>query len=129
MNQVVGVLSRALDASALRQKVIANNIANADTPNFQPSRVVFEDLLQDQLANSSFVGKRTNDRQIAIGNDKPVPSATIVTQRTVMNNNGNGVDLDYEMTKMGENSIWYQSLVYGMNEEFRLLNTAIKGRG
>lgn len=126
MTQVIGVLARALDASAMRQKAISNNIANVDTPHFKPARVEFEEILKKQLGNSTFVGNRTNDKHITIGKQGTVPSPSLVKQATVMKNNGNGVDLDYEMTEMAQNSVWYQSLTYGINAEFDLLKTAIK---
>ncbi|MFJ5716431.1 flagellar basal body rod protein FlgB [Neobacillus sp. NPDC093127] len=128
MSQIIGIMSQALDASSLRQKAISNNIANADTPNYKPQRVSFEDMLQQEI-HSSFSGKRTNVKHIAIGNGSTIPSPKLVNEHTVMRNNRNGVDLDFEMTEMSKNSLWYQSLAYGMNEEFNLLKMSIKGRG
>lgn len=121
-------MSQALDASSLRQKAISNNIANVDTPNYQAQRVSFEDMLQKEI-HSSFSGNRTNEKHLAIGNSRPIPSPKLVTENTIMRNNGNGVDLDLEMTEMSKNSLWYQSLTYGMNEEFNLLKMSIRGRG
>ncbi|MDF2902698.1 MAG: flagellar basal body protein [Bacillus sp. (in: firmicutes)] len=120
-------MSRALDASSLRQKSISNNIANVDTPNFQPTKVSFEDLLQQEVSNT-FVGKRTNGKHIAIGGSGDIPSPKLVNESSIFTYNGNGVDLDYEMSEMSKNTLWYQSLTYGVNEEFNLLKTSIKGR-
>jgi flagellar basal-body rod protein FlgB len=128
MNQVLGIMSRALDAAALRQKVISNNIANVETPNFQPTKVSFEDLFRQELT-STFNGTRTNEKHIAIGGSDQLPAPQLIKENTVMNNNGNGVDLDGEMTEMTNNSLWYQSLTYGVNEEFNLLKMSIKGNG
>lgn len=120
-------MSRALDASSLRQKSISNNIANVDTPNFQPTKVSFEDMLQQEVSNT-FVGKRTNGKHIAIGGSGDIPSPKLVNENSILTYNGNGVDLDYEMSEMSKNTLWYQSLTYGVNEEFNLLKTSIKGR-
>ncbi len=43
------IMTRELDVAALRQNVIANNIANADTPNFKRSVVNFESQLRRAL--------------------------------------------------------------------------------
>lgn len=123
---MIGILSRALDASSLRQQTISNNIANIGTPNFQPMRVSFEEMLQKEL-KSSFAGKRMNEKHIAIGNTNSVLNPVLVKQTPIMGNSRNGVDVDYEMTEMAQNSVWYQSLIHGVNAEFTLLTTAIKG--
>jgi flagellar basal-body rod protein FlgB len=127
MNLTIGMMSRALDASALRHKSISNNIANVDTPNYQPTKVAFEEMLKKELSGS-FVGNRTDNKHMVIGASGSIPAPELVKTNTVLKNNGNGVDLDYEMTEMSKNSIWYQSLTYSINEEFNLLKTVIRGR-
>ncbi len=126
MVQVMNILSSALDAASMRQQTISNNIANANTPNFQPDQVVFEDILQQKLSNFSFSGTATDPRHISIGGQSDTVTPSLMKQPVVMNNNGNGVDLDSEMSKLAENSIWYQSLAYGVSEQFNLLNIALK---
>jgi flagellar basal-body rod protein FlgB len=127
MNQMIGIMSRALDASSLRQKSISNNIANVNTPYFKPTKVSFEELLQQEV-KGQFIGNRTNSKHVLIGETSRLPSPMLEKENTVFQNSGNGVDLDYEMTKLSENTIWYQSLTYGLNEEFNLLKTAIRAR-
>jgi flagellar basal-body rod protein FlgB len=126
MNPLIGVMSRAMDASALRQKAIANNIANVDTPNYKPVEVSFEKLLQKEI-DSSFTGKVTNEKHVAIGRTGNMPTPESVKANIVMKNSENGVDVDYEMSEMSKNSLWYQSLTYGINEEFNLLKMSIRG--
>jgi len=129
MNQLIGIMSSALDASMLRQKSISNNIANADTPGYKPTKVTFEELLQQEV-QTQFVGKRTNGKHIAIGDASSIPAAKLEQQQNVVfSTSGNGVDLDAEMTQLSQNNIWYQGLTYGINEEFNLLKTSISGRG
>ncbi|WP_462410731.1 flagellar basal body rod protein FlgB [Neobacillus sp. Marseille-QA0830] len=129
MNQLIGIMSSALDASMLRQKSISNNIANADTPGYKPTKVSFEELLQKEV-QSQFVGKRTNSKHVTIGAASAIPTAKLEQQQDVaFSTSGNGVDLDAEMTQLSQNNIWYQGLTYGINEEFNLLKTSISGRG
>lgn len=127
MNQMIGIMSRALDASSLRQKSISNNIANVNTPYFKPSKVSFEELLQQEV-KGQFIGNRTHSKHVQIGETSRLPSPKLEQENIVFQNSGNGVDLDYEMSKLSENTIWYQSLTYGLNEEFNLLKTAIRAR-
>jgi flagellar basal-body rod protein FlgB len=126
----ISLLKSALDAANLRQQVIANNIANAETPRYKAKQVVFEDILKKHLSNqTTFVGTKTNPRHIAIGNDGNIPLPQIVEDtETVMNNNGNNVDLDHEMIQMGKNSLWYYTLTQQLSGQFANLSYAIKGR-
>ncbi len=126
---LLNLLGRSLDASALRQKAISNNLANAETPNYQPQRVVFEQTLKEALNSSTaFSGKRTDARHIPIGSQTQIPSPYMMQEKAIVNNDGNGVDVDYEMTALSRNSLWYNALAQQMNHEFNQLKTAIKGR-
>lgn len=128
----IGILSSALNASNLRQQVISNNIANAETPNYKAKQVMFEDVLKEKLNNhnqTNFAGQRTDPRHFEIGRSAGIPTAvTVENTETMMQNNGNSVDIDAEMTKMGNNSLWYYSLTQQLNSEFQKLSIAIKGR-
>jgi flagellar basal-body rod protein FlgB len=129
----IDLIGRALEASNLRQEVIANNIANSDVPGFKRSYVRFEDVLREQLAerSSTFTGVRTDPRHLYIGKRSSALSVRpeIVQDKvTVMNNNGNNVDLDYEMSLMAKNQIYYNTLVQMVNGKFKKIRTAIDGR-
>lgn len=126
MLQSISVLQQALDASMLRHKTISNNIANVNTPNYKPQKVVFEEMLKRELAHTSFEGKRTNSKHLSFGST--ANKAMITQQPVTMQNSGNGVDVDSEMTNLTKNSIWYQTLTYQVSEEFNLLKTAIRSR-
>ncbi|CRK80914.1 flagellar basal body rod protein FlgB [Neobacillus massiliamazoniensis] len=126
----IGILQSALDASSLRQQVISNNIANAETPGFKGKQVVFEDLLKQHLSNqSNFVGNRTDPRHIVIGDATLAPTPQIVENTdTVMQNNGNNVDIDKEMTNLSKNALWYYSVTQQLDSQFQQLSVAVTGR-
>ncbi|WP_318507745.1 flagellar basal body rod protein FlgB [Bacillus sp. T3] len=126
----INLLKSALDASSMRQQVISNNIANAETPGYKAKQVAFEDILNKHLSKqSSFVGFQTNSRHIAIGKDASIPEPKIIENtETVMQNNKNNVDIDQEMTQMGKNSLWYYMLSQQISGQFSNLSYAIKGR-
>ncbi|MCR8642198.1 flagellar basal body rod protein FlgB [Paenibacillus sp. N1-5-1-14] len=126
------LLERSIDASATRQKVVANNIANVDTPNFKRSEVAFEELLEQQLNTSGkqLTGVRTDPRHFYIG-AKPLSAITPelrTDNTTAMNNNKNNVDIDYEMSLMAKNQLRYNTLVQQLNHEFQSVRTVIEGR-
>jgi flagellar basal-body rod protein FlgB len=126
------LLQRSLDASNLRQKVIANNIANVDTPFFKRSDVVFEQLLEQQMSASmpGLEGKRTDPRHFRIGGGQPagIDPQVKVDDSTAINNNMNNVDIDYEMTLLAKNQLRFNTLVGQINHEFRSMRTAIDRR-
>ncbi|MGG1520106.1 flagellar basal body rod protein FlgB [Paenibacillus oryzisoli] len=125
------LMERSLDASALRQKVVANNIANVDTPNYKRADVLFEELLQDQLNGStpSIEGRRTDPRHFVIGQSTSLPNSEVKTdESTAINNNMNNVDMDYEMSLMAKNQLKYNTMIQQMNSEFKKLRTVLGGK-
>ena len=127
-------MERAVDASVLRQKVIANNIANVDTPYFKRSDVIFEELLKQELEavkRPSFTAYTTHPKHIPIGTLGHWTGAQprIVTDETsTINNNKNNVDIDYEMALMAKNQLYYNALIQQVNYDIKHLRTAIGGR-
>jgi flagellar basal-body rod protein FlgB len=126
------LLEKSLNAASLRQRVIANNIANAETPNYQRSYVRFEDALAEAInPPTKLGGTRTDSKHMPIGADrsKQEPSIEVLEDTSLtMNNNGNNVDIEYEMAQMAKNSLRYNLLIQRMNGEFRSLRSVIDGR-
>ncbi|NEW05539.1 flagellar basal body rod protein FlgB [Paenibacillus sp. SYP-B3998] len=125
------LMERTLDASSLRQKVIANNVANVDTPYFKRSEVMFEELLQGQMSSAtpSIEGYRTDRRHFVIGKSTNVESPEIKTDKTTaINNNMNNVDMDYEMSLMAKNQLKYNTMIQQMNSEFKKFRTVLGGK-
>jgi len=123
-------LAGALHAASLRQQVLANNIANADVPNFKRSDVVFEELLAEKL------GART-DKKLPLRtflpghmpSRAPAPEPRVVTDRSsTLNHNGNNVDIDREMALLAENQLRYNLFVQQIDHEIRMLRLGITGR-
>lgn len=121
-------LERSLDASTLRQKVIANNVANIDTPYFKRSEVRFEELLQQEINGGSLQGYRTDPRHFYIGTpSKPEPQI-VQDNSSMINNNLNNVDIDYEMSLMAKNQLRYNVMIQEVSNEIKKARTAIGGR-
>jgi flagellar basal-body rod protein FlgB len=121
------LLEKSLDASAMRQRVIANNIANVDTPYFKRSEVSFESLLQKQMG-SPLQSYRTDARHFNFGSSANlIAPQTIVDEGSIMNNNLNNVDMDTEMSQMAKNQLAYNAEIQQVNHEFKMLRSAISG--
>ncbi|MBR8659500.1 flagellar basal body rod protein FlgB [Brevibacillus sp. NL20B1] len=128
------VLERSLDTAMLRQRTIANNIANVDTPQFKSKRVVFEELLQQELAGTAGLQKleayRTNERHIPFNRTGTLPMPQIFSNvGNMMQHNGNDVDLEFEMNELAKNQIWYNGLTQLTAGYFQKLRSVLEGGG
>ncbi|GIN83707.1 flagellar basal body rod protein FlgB [Heyndrickxia sporothermodurans] len=124
-SNTITTLERALDYSSLKQKTIADNIANVDTPNYKPKEVSFQKIFQEQLSQP-FEAVRTDSRHFEFQNI-PAESPITTQQNIQYNENGNGVDVDKEMSDMATNQIYYNAVTDRINGKFSTLQTVIRG--
>lgn len=131
-NRTQTVLKHALDASSLRNEVIANNMANGETPGFKRSEVIFEEEMKKVLDNSTTYDKlkRTDSRHIQIYQARSEsPIAIKKLDDLSYRNDKNNVDIDVEMANMSKNKIYYDAVGQSMSNEIKMLRMAILGRG
>lgn len=123
----VDLLKKGMDTSWLRDEVISNNLANADTTGFKTSQVKFEDAFADALEGKGVALNTTDARHIAVGASKveSVSPQVVTDSDTSLRYDGNNVDAEHEMAEMAKNTIEYYALVSKMNGEFKKLDTAI----
>jgi flagellar basal-body rod protein FlgB len=100
------LLERALDAAAVRQRTIAHNIANVNTPGFKRSQISFGEELRARL-RSGISLQRTHPLHLPMGGNE---LAITISQdnSTGMRSDGNNVDIDREMVELAQNSLDYQ---------------------
>ena len=112
MSDVASVAIRvALTGLSARQRVLADNIANVETPGFLAGRVNFEESLRAAIAS-----QRPGDTEL-----------TNSRSLAPLNHNGNNVKLDDEVVGLVEVGLRYQMMTEAMNSKFGLLRTAISG--
>jgi flagellar basal-body rod protein FlgB len=129
----IPLLGKALDAYALRQKVIASNIANISTVGYRSQTVQFEDELAGALQGSQISGTQTNARHMEIGAPSPAdPVAQVVdTNRAgdVPNRSGvNDVDIDNEMAELAKDQIQFRFAARMITDVFRGIQKSIRGQ-
>jgi flagellar basal-body rod protein FlgB len=126
------VLKRTLDAQSMRQRAHAQNIANAETPNYQRIKVDFEEQLKSTLAQRSANPLATSDLRHMRGNDAGSVEelqAQMKVDRSAVNGSGvNSVDIDAEMAEMAETQIRYLTAVELLKRRYANLKSAIKGQ-
>ncbi|MGG3622636.1 flagellar basal body rod protein FlgB [Bacillus gobiensis] len=117
-------LENALNRANVKQKVISENIANLDTPNYKSKEVSFSNILKNESEKLNAL--KTNERHLDFLNSGP--NYSIVTNsKGTYQQNGNNVDIDQEMSKLAQNQIEYQALVDRLSGKFNSLKTAITG--
>lgn len=113
-------LAKTLDASALRQKAIANNIANVETPGYRRSYVVFENELRRIMTEDS-----GDDQMQSLKELEPVRQTDLLTPGR---EDGNNVNIDAEIADLAKNSIRYKAATTILESRGAMIRSAIEGR-
>ncbi|AQS59827.1 flagellar basal body rod protein FlgB [Desulforamulus ferrireducens] len=121
------ILQKGLDATSLRQRVIANNVANINTPGFKKSYVSFEDQLKAVIKNEGGTLKGTHAKHIGTASGPLIPEVKQVKD-TTMRYDGNNVDVDEEMVNLAATTIQYDVIAQGLIDQFNILGIVIGGR-
>ncbi|MCR5486763.1 MAG: flagellar basal body rod protein FlgB [Lachnospiraceae bacterium] len=120
----IDVLGKAADASALRQKTIANNIANVDTPHYKRQDVSFAENLQRALKNSRF--KSLDEKVDSLKLSRLKGTVYTDTLNYSYRLDGNNVDIDTENVEMAANQLLYQGVTQSITAEFSNLQSVMK---
>jgi flagellar basal-body rod protein FlgB len=141
--------SKALVLRADRQRLIASNIANADTPGFAGRDIDFKAAMRDATGGGNgaslalaqptgagaargLAGGSTNPQHIALqssttslGSSGPRTDYTVPTQPAM---DGNSVDLDRERASFVDNAVRYEATLRFINGTSRTMLSAIQGQ-
>lgn len=120
----VNVLSKAADASWMRNDVLANNIANVDTPGYKRQDIDFESQLKQALRNTRY--KSVDARVSAIHSSELTPRVYTDSANFSYRLDGNNVDIDTESTELAANQIMYNGLINSINQEFTNLKMVMQ---
>ncbi|WKC75118.1 flagellar basal body rod protein FlgB [Borreliella yangtzensis] len=123
---------RYLDVLSLRQSVISDNIANVNTPNFKRSKISFESELE-----KAFLNKNKNDLKLIKSSDKhlsglkdleylDIKPHRLLDHFSVMNNNGNNIDIDSEIKSLVQNQMMYHLMTNVQSHYFKSINIVLK---
>jgi flagellar basal-body rod protein FlgB len=124
----IHLLKKTLDLRSANQRVIASNIANADTPGYAPARFEFEQELQQALQGKG-VPRNTHPEHIPIGaSDLRSVTGTLTREpdKTGIGDQ-NGVSIDEEMMALSENELIYESAAQLLKKKLSLLSYVVQG--
>jgi flagellar basal-body rod protein FlgB len=126
----IGFVQSALNARAMRQEVLASNLANADTPNYKARDVDFAAALNAAkgAAGGNLSLTRTDSAHIAAsGSGSALGNGAIKYRAAVQPSlDGNTVDLDVERAAFTENAMHYQFLLERARSTFQRMSAALE---
>ena len=112
VNNIIDIVEAGIKAESLRQKAIANNVANLQTPGYRRVDVNFQDLLAKALDSS---GSDLSD----------VEAETYQPQNTVVKSNGNDVSLETEVGEMVKNNLRHKAYIRFLQKKYQQIDLAI----
>jgi flagellar basal-body rod protein FlgB len=134
-SNTIELVGKSIDLRAKNHNHISANLANAETPNYIPTTVSFEDELKDALkSRTGNGGKRTPAHPGHIplkgqaGTIAGVEGTIESSPAASVGRDGNAVELEKEMGRMASNQIMYNASVQIINKKFEGLRLAIKGQ-
>ena len=110
-----GLLAKLLDVASLRHQVIAQNVANVNTPGYRRLEVSFESALAEKLGDGE-AGVATLVPSVAEGSGG------------TMRDDGNNVDIDAEMGRLNKNAVLFNVYAQILATKIGAMRSAIAGR-
>lgn len=129
-DRALGIHDEALVFRTQRAEVLANNIANADTPHYKARDLQFATVLAEQSAKgqSGPVSlNRTNSQHIAAEGVKGADASLEYRIPMSPSIDQNTVDLQIEQSNYAENSVQFQASFTFLNNTFKGLVNALRG--
>ncbi len=110
------LLARCLDTATLRHRVIANNLANVNTPGFHRQEVAFEDAFARAL-------QRQGEARAA-----EVRPSVVESKGGIARQDGNNVDIDRELGDLNKNALLFNAFSQFLLGQIASMRSAITGR-
>ena len=116
VSNIMDVIEAGLKAETLRQKAIASNVANIQTPGYRSVDIRFEELLDKAMESSDALDLEDIQSELYEPGETPVQS------------NGNDVSLEVEVGKMIENTLRQKTYIRLLQTKYRQMQLAIDVR-
>ncbi|MGB9597627.1 MAG: flagellar basal body rod protein FlgB [Candidatus Poribacteria bacterium] len=115
------LLTAGIYYSEIRHKVISNNIANINTPNYKALDITF----RDQLKFFAKSLERGNENITPLKPPTTILAPYLSDQRPSIELNT--VDIDQEQVKLAQNTLFHNSCLQLLGSKFRIMKASISG--
>ena len=113
MDNIINVIELGIRAENLRQKAIASNVANLETPEYRRVDVDFKDLLAKAMDASG-------DGELS-----DVEPQLYSPENTTVKSNGNDVSLELEVGQMVKNTLRHKTYVRLLHKKYAQMDMAM----
>ncbi|MBO9666247.1 MAG: flagellar basal body rod protein FlgB [Bdellovibrio sp.] len=126
-DKTTNALATSMRMRQLRNNITSSNIANAETPGYHAKKMDFEDALSRALDMDGKNGLATSSGShfaaggLSVGRSQP---DIYENPEGAVNNDGNTVDLEKEMSALSENAIMYKTALQLINKKMAALKYA-----
>ena len=110
------LLAKLTDVTQLRHRVLAQNVANVNTPGYRRLDVQFEETLSEQLASRS--NASVNSLRPEVHEDQTTPTRL----------DGNNVEIDLEMMRLNKNTLLGNTYLQLLTTKLGMMRRAVSGR-
>ena len=111
---ILNLLESGLRAEGIRQQAIANNIANLNTPGYRRTDLNFEEVLNKALDKEASFDPQKLETEFVKPLDTPI------------NEFGNDVSLDSEVSEMVKNSIRHRTYMLLLKKKYQQMDAAVR---
>jgi flagellar basal-body rod protein FlgB len=128
-NNIFGIHEQALLLHGQRIGVLANNMANADTPNFKARDIDFSEVLGASSATAAPLALSVTDGAHIIPLDDELPAGALQYRNPYQASlDGNTVEMAVEQAAFSENNVRYQASLQFINSRIAEMQFAIAGQ-
>jgi flagellar basal-body rod protein FlgB len=128
LDSALGIHQPALEARVKRAEVLANNLANADTPGFKARDIDFNAMMQKAQQDLGGLGmEKTHEGHMDTTSMAP-DSELLYRMPHQPSVDGNTVDAQQEQTRFMRNAMEYQASFQFLNSKITGLKKAISGQ-
>lgn len=129
-DRTMRLLQRSLDLRSARQRVIASNLANEETPGYRASELTFMDQLRSaHKGRPPIVMTATQFRHFGVHGQQGVQAVAGKLGEVPAGDlplDANSVNLELEMAKLSENAMQYNAAATILAKKFQGLLSAIR---
>ncbi|MBI2380977.1 MAG: flagellar basal body rod protein FlgB [Gammaproteobacteria bacterium] len=127
LDKAFGIHAQALELRSSRAELLANNLANADTPNFKAKDFNFQTALEAAVKGQQAGLQQTHARHLRTAAYDQGYRTQYRTPLQPDTGDGNTVDADHEQTAFAQNALEYQMSLSFLNNRIQGLLRAIRG--
>lgn len=124
-DQTIDRLARGLEFTSRRHDVLTKNVANLETPGYRARDVSFDDYLTALQPAAADAGMQPPLRPIVPGEAE---ERVVYASDGAAREDGNDVNLDRQMARLAENTLFNHTLVNLLTSRFNQMKQAISGR-